>query len=73
LHVSQVLTLYTTPVIYLYMDRLKPALKSKRPGVRLIPSSNRVDTQHAVSIMDWQWKTATLCCTIGPAIDPMLS
>jgi HAE1 family hydrophobic/amphiphilic exporter-1 len=32
--VSQVLTLFTTPVIYLYMDRLTHALKSKRSGVR---------------------------------------
>ena len=30
LMVSQVLTLYTTPVIYLYMDRLQPMIAKRR-------------------------------------------
>jgi multidrug efflux pump subunit AcrB len=32
LAVSQVLTLFTTPVVYLYMDRLRAMLASRRPG-----------------------------------------
>jgi len=32
LMVSQVLTLYTTPVIYLYMDRLQTRLKRSKPA-----------------------------------------
>jgi len=33
--VSQVLTLYTTPIIYLYLDRLSERLtKRKRPATR---------------------------------------
>jgi Cu/Ag efflux pump CusA len=36
LMVSQVLTLYTTPVIYLYMDRLQLMI-AKRKTVRRVP------------------------------------
>jgi multidrug efflux pump len=32
---SQMLTLYTTPVIYLYLDRFRIWLKGKREGRRL--------------------------------------
>jgi len=38
--VSQMLTLYTTPVVYLYMDRMRLALAGKThdsmPGVRVM-------------------------------------
>jgi len=37
LAVSQVLTLFTTPVVYIYMDRLSQAL-SRSPERRLTPS-----------------------------------
>ncbi len=36
---SQLLTLYTTPVMYLYLDRLRLWLKGKRPGKMLIMNS----------------------------------
>jgi len=32
--VSQALTLFTTPVIYLYLDRLRLRMSSRRSGVR---------------------------------------
>jgi multidrug efflux pump len=35
---SQVLTLYTTPVLYVYLDRLQSGLRSRRGGVDLRPS-----------------------------------
>ena len=31
--ISQLLTLYTTPVIYLFFDRLAKRLKGHRPGI----------------------------------------
>ena len=34
---SQLLTLYTTPVIYLYMERLRARLAPEPPARRLIP------------------------------------
>ena len=37
-HVSQLLTLYTTPVVYLYMDRLRLRLASVRRGLRPVTS-----------------------------------
>jgi multidrug efflux pump len=34
---SQLLTLYTTPVIYLAMERLKQRFAGPRPAVALLP------------------------------------
>jgi multidrug efflux pump len=34
---SQLLTLYTTPVIYLYMERLRARLSSTSPAHRIVP------------------------------------
>ena len=36
--VSQLLTLFTTPVIYLYFDRLARAVSGRRPASRAPPS-----------------------------------
>jgi multidrug efflux pump subunit AcrB len=36
--VSQVLTLFTTPVVYIYMDRLGTSLRGSRPGVEEAPA-----------------------------------
>jgi Cu/Ag efflux pump CusA len=52
LMVSQMLTLYTTPVIYLYMDRLR-ALLSKRKTIRraiveVPPHSTSIDGGPAI-------------------------
>ena len=35
--VSQMLTLFTTPVIYLYLDRLRTRLKRRQPAYRHRP------------------------------------
>jgi len=35
--VSQMLTLFTTPVIYLYLDRLRAGLTWKQPGYQNRP------------------------------------
>jgi hypothetical protein len=35
--VSQLLTLYTTPVIYLYIERLQRRLRRRAPSVRIPP------------------------------------
>ena len=45
---SQVFTLYTTPVIYLYLDRLRAQVArwSARPAVESPPRSNRIRTHH---------------------------
>jgi multidrug efflux pump subunit AcrB len=37
LALSQLLTLYTTPVIYLYLDRLQSRLAGKKPEKRTSP------------------------------------
>jgi multidrug efflux pump len=37
--VSQVLTLFTTPVIYLYFDRLAVRLSGRRPNAPLKPAA----------------------------------
>ena len=39
--VSQVLTLFTTPIVYLYMDRLSNWFASLRPGVSARPAADR--------------------------------
>jgi HAE1 family hydrophobic/amphiphilic exporter-1 len=36
--VSQVLTLFTTPIVYIYMDRLGTSLRGSRPGVEEAPA-----------------------------------
>jgi multidrug efflux pump subunit AcrB len=36
--VSQMLTLFTTPVVYIYMDRLGTSLRGSRPGVEEAPA-----------------------------------
>jgi len=36
--VSQVLTLYTTPVVYLYMERLSRALRRRPKTAEVVPS-----------------------------------
>ena len=36
---SQTLTLYTTPVIYLYMDRLGRWIRNRRAAAGLLPES----------------------------------
>jgi multidrug efflux pump len=36
--VSQALTLFTTPVVYLYMDRLRLLFTHKRPAQELVPN-----------------------------------
>ena len=42
--VSQALTLFTTPVVYLYMDRLRWRRKAKQPQTRTIaPSPSSAD------------------------------
>jgi multidrug efflux pump len=33
--VSQLLTLYTTPVVYLYVDRLRARYERRRPSARV--------------------------------------
>jgi hydrophobe/amphiphile efflux-1 (HAE1) family protein len=45
LALSQVLTLYTTPVVYLYLDRLQAWLFGKKRG----PSMERAEAVHAVA------------------------
>jgi multidrug efflux pump len=39
--ISQILTLYTTPVIYLYLDRLRLAIRSQKSGARSQKSGAR--------------------------------
>ena len=39
--VSQALTLYTTPVVYLYMDKFKDWVMAHLPGVRRPPSGKK--------------------------------
>ena len=39
LALSQVLTLYTTPVVYLYLDRLRARLQKRPPDGELAPQS----------------------------------
>jgi multidrug efflux pump len=41
--VSQILTLYTTPVIYLYLDRMRLWAAGLRPGWRRVPAPARGD------------------------------
>jgi multidrug efflux pump len=38
--ISQILTLYTTPVIYLYLDRLRLAIRSQKSGVGSLESGD---------------------------------
>jgi multidrug efflux pump len=42
--VSQVLTLYTTPVVYVVLDRLRQRVLRLRPS----PPAGRQETPHAV-------------------------
>jgi HAE1 family hydrophobic/amphiphilic exporter-1 len=45
LMLSQILTLYTTPVVYLYLDRLSNWLtKRKPPSAGISPSTTAADT-----------------------------
>ena len=45
--VSQWLTLYTTPVVYLYLDRLSRRLRSRRPAARPPPNEARLAGRQA--------------------------
>lgn len=58
--VSQALTLYTTPVIYLYMDRLRLRLKKKRPERK----KRRVPLLLAASAMIGVFLLSS--CAMGP-------
>lgn len=48
--VSQLLTLYTTPVVYLYMDRFQNWCRRKRPSENVLPTS-QVPEEHPVSTL----------------------
>src|SRR5581483_9957316 len=50
--VSQALTLFTTPVIYLYLDRLRLRMSSRRSGVQQlspVPNTSPGDYQWVIS------------------------
>ena len=51
--VSQVLTLYTTPVIYLYLDRFSDWSKESRPLVRAAKAGPRVTRQPRPGSPGW--------------------
>ena len=52
--VSQLLTLYTTPVVYLYLDRLRAWCARLRPGTQT--------PRGAREFWEWQWD-GRVCCT----------
>ena len=60
--VSQVLTLFTTPVIYLYFDRLAVRLAGGRPGSPLAAGDSAMNLRHLAfvsgSVWPIQWAVA---------------
>ncbi len=54
--VSQMLTLFTTPIVYIYMDRLQTWLQGKRKHGHALPAPRRTDcrrTRFRTPIFDW--------------------
>jgi hypothetical protein len=64
--VSQVLTLYTTPVIYLFMDNLRLKLQGRNMRAHA-PAKALNESVSANGVQRWLGPCAACCCSLGCA------